>query len=92
MKINLEVLHIICKQTDTHRHIKYIGVVVHLLVADEPKIINIAPPTLKFLKPVANRTRREETCLKITYLSHFQMLEVPVTMKIHMNFISYHYT
>lgn len=61
-------------------------------VADEPKIINIAPPTLKFLKPVANRTRREETCLKITYVSHFQMLEVPVTMKIHMNFISYHYT
>jgi len=26
-----------------------IGVVVHLLVADEPRIINIAPPTLKFL-------------------------------------------
>jgi len=50
MKIHLAVLHIICKQTDTHTHTSnIIGVVVHLLVADEPEIINIAPPTSEFL-------------------------------------------
>jgi len=51
MKIHLEGLHIICKQTNRHTDTSnIIGVVVHLLVADEPKIINIAPPILEFLK------------------------------------------
>lgn len=56
MKIHLEVLHIICKQTDTSN---MIGVVVYLLVADEPKIINIAPPPLEFLNQW--QTEPEET-------------------------------
>jgi len=36
-----------------------IGVVVYLLVADEPKIINIAPPPLEFLNQW--QTEPEET-------------------------------
>jgi hypothetical protein len=37
-------------QTDTHTDTPNItGVVVHLLVADEPKVINITPPILEFL-------------------------------------------
>jgi len=63
MKIQLAVLHIICKQTDTHRHIKYNRGCCAPSCCRWTKNKKHCTTHIRIFKPVANWTRREEICL-----------------------------